>query len=231
MRTHLTALLLLCASPALADDWHLTAELGTDVPVQIGAKAVVEAPNRLRLSTSVGIMPGAYVDLINSAAESFEWYGEPTAKLLEIMLQNTIVWRTHVGWRPWAEYGFYFEAGYGLAVATGSTVDQQSLSEASGATAPTTMSGQSTDFESSATLHMIDVETGWQWNIWESVWLRTALGGTFTVSSSATVERTFDSSAPAWDIFESLTEDYLVDTLDTYAHSVVATVAVGYRFF
>lgn len=231
--TRMSVLLAVLAAPsaATAEGWHLTAELLTDVPIQVGAKVVAEAPQRVRLSTSVGVMPSAYVDLINSTAESFEWYGESTAKLIEIMLQNTVVWRTHVGWRPFPERGFYFEAGYGLGVATGSTVGQADLAEASGAESPMTRGGESLDFESGAVLHMADVEVGWQWNLWEDLWLRAALGGAFTLGSSVTIERTFESSAPAWDTFETASEDYLIETLDTYAHTVVGTLAVGYRFF
>src|SRR6266545_1250172 len=49
-----------------ADGWHLSLGAGTDFPVAVGGRVELEAPFRLHLSTSLGFIPGLYVDAINS---------------------------------------------------------------------------------------------------------------------------------------------------------------------
>ncbi len=231
MRTVALAALLLPAA-SLADDWHVNAELVTDVPIMVGGHLVVETPSRLRIGNSLGVMPGAYVDLINDTATSFEWYGDATAAIIEAVVEDALVWRSHLGWRPFAERGFYVETGYTFVGLSGGTVDESLLVEATGEKPPSRPSGGSKfEFEAEAAMHMIDVELGWQWNVWEAVWLRTALGGAFTLSSSAKVERQFDApAAAAWDAFEDESEAYLVDTFESYGHTAVFSVAAGWRF-
>ncbi|MFN3201380.1 MAG: hypothetical protein ACE366_23465 [Bradymonadia bacterium] len=212
--------------------WHLTTELVNDVPVQIGLRATLTTPNRIRFGTSIGYMPGAYVDLINNTAEALDWYGEPTALLIETIISDSLISRTHVGWQPWADKGFYFEAGYAfVGVSSGGTVTAQELATAAEIETPN-IGNSDRGFEASATLHMVDLEVGWMWSAWDALWLRAALGGAFTVSSSATVERNFSSGpAQAWDTFEQASEDYLVDIFGSYGHTVVLSMAVGYQVF
>ncbi len=228
----LPALLTLLAPPAQAE-WHLAAEMLTDVPVQVGGALRVEGPKGLRLGTSLGVMPQAYVDLINDTALAFEWYDEPTAKLIETIMQNSLVSRTHVGWAPFEGWGFYAELGYGFVGLSGAAVGSELLTEAAGLSVPSTSRGSDLEFDASAVLHMLDVEFGWQWAVWEeALWLRAAIGGAFTLSTSATVERKFEAPLGAlWDEFEAGAEDYLVDTLSTYGHTGTLSIAAAYRFF
>lgn len=216
---------------AAVEAWHVDAEVLTDVPIMVGGRITLETPDRLRLSTALGVMPGAYVDLINDTALAFEWYGEPTAALIEAVVDNSLVSRTHAGWRPFAERGFYMEAGYTFVGLSSGTVDDSDLTGATGVSGPS--GGGNSEFDVGAQLHMLDVELGWRWALWEQLAVRAALGGAFTVSSSATVERTSESGGGAalWSAFESASEEYLVDTFESYGHSVVASIAVGWRFF
>lgn len=217
---------------AVADDWHLTVEALTDVPVMVGGGVRVDAPGRLRLRSAVGYMPSTYVDIINSTAERFDWYGEATSTLIETLVQNSLILRLHVGWQPWAERGFYFEGGYTLGRASGQAVEQDTLTSASGVTAPEGDDGRELDADT--TIHMANVEAGWQWQVADDLWIRTALGGAFTVAASSTINRNFSTSGPSarlWDTFEEAGEAYVVDVLESYAHTVVLSVAVGYRLF
>jgi hypothetical protein len=79
----------------------------TDVPVQPGAKVTLEFPFRVQLSTSVGALPAAYIDLINAVVVAADGYDKQTADLVSDALQNSLVWRLHVGFRPLADYGWY----------------------------------------------------------------------------------------------------------------------------
>lgn len=217
---------------ASGDDWHLTIEALTDIPVMVGGRVGVEAPGRVRFGTSVGFMPSSYVDIINSTAETFDWYGEATATLIETIVQNSLILRLHAGWHPWAERGFYFEGGYTLGIASGNAVGQDTIAGASGADSPD--ADENRELDADTTIHMADVEVGWQWKVVDDVWVRTALGGAFTLAADSVISRNFNTSGPnarLWDAFEEAGELYVIDVLETYAHTVVLSVAVGYRLF
>lgn len=230
-RLVITAYLLACGPAAADEAWHLTAEVLTDVPVQVGARATVEGPHRLRAGTSLGVMPESYVSTINETALAYDLYPQATATLIEAVLQDSLIWRTHAGWRPFAKRGLYFELGYGLARVSGNSVGQEVVATAAGLDAPRD-AGRALRFEASASLHMLDVEIGWVWALPANLQLRTAIGGAFTLASSATINREFDTVfTPAWDAFEGAGERYLVDMFDTYAHTATLTVAIGYQIF
>ena len=103
------------APSALASPWHLGAEVTTDVPAAISGRVSFEMPLRLRLSTSVGVLPEPYVALINEVVVAAGGYDESTAAVVESALASSLVWRSQVGWRPLADWGLYFDAGYSLA--------------------------------------------------------------------------------------------------------------------
>jgi hypothetical protein len=111
-------LLALQAAPALAQEpapaarWSLALGAGTDFPLAVGVRLDAEGPYRLRLSTSLGLVPGPYVDAINASVVALGGYDNATAGLLKQTLSSSLIWRTHVGWRAW--HGFYLEAGYGV---------------------------------------------------------------------------------------------------------------------
>jgi hypothetical protein len=72
---------------------------GTDFPIAVGARLEIEARSRLRISTSVGILPGMYVDAISAEVVARGGYGEETGDLVKRSLERAIVWRAHVGAR------------------------------------------------------------------------------------------------------------------------------------
>jgi hypothetical protein len=78
------------------DDWSVSVEAMTDVPILVGGRAMVEGPGRLRLTGSLGAYPGAYVEL-----------------------PDAVVARAHLGWRPSSKLGLHVEAGWGFATLGG----------------------------------------------------------------------------------------------------------------
>ena len=226
------------ASPADArgrgdnQEWHLHAELVTDAPLQLGARAVVIAPHRLRLSMSLGVMPSAYVNLINDLARAFDWYDPFTAAIIESALGNSLIMRWHAGWQPWEERGFYFELGYTLATLGGGTTTEQILADATGLEPDDRSRSHSRAYQIDSTLHLIDVELGWEW-VFDDTWtLRTALGYAGTVASSTTVEAQFPARfTAAVHAIESGTAAYLDDVYTSYVHTAVLTLGIGFRVF
>ena len=77
-RLTLLAALLASGSPALAQDAtvkaktrqpriSLGAEALSEFPMQVGGRVWVELPGRIRLSTTLGYLPGAYESAVNAA--------------------------------------------------------------------------------------------------------------------------------------------------------------------
>ncbi len=212
---------------------HLDIEAVTDIPISLGVNLALELPGGWRASSGVGVLPAGYVSLINAVVESIpDTYDEATGDLIEETLQQSLVWRTHVGWQ--SAWGIYFDAGYGLITLGGGTSTEAVLAALTGIDAPST-GGSTSDYDIASTLHMIDLEVGWK-RVYQDRWtVRAALGFTGTLAASSTVKATFVPDRPAGQRlvaeFEDFVEDYLVDTYTSYVFSPVVTVAFGYRFF
>src|SRR5437868_4513066 len=81
-------------------DYHLGVEALTDFPIDVGAKVWAEFPYRLRVNTSIGVLPGGYVDVINGILVAADAYTNSDADLIQTALKSSLIWRIHVGWRP-----------------------------------------------------------------------------------------------------------------------------------
>ena len=205
----------------------------TDVAIHAGVKSTVEGPYRLRYSLSAGILPGPYLDLINTICTGFGWYDDATADLIASALQNSVVIRNHLGWRPFKRHGFQFELGYGLVTLGGGVSGSDVISAATGEEIPDDLD-ETFSFSVAATLHMADVTVGWEWVLWKHLVIRADVGGAFTLGSNTIVEQDFDElnrfAQPYVDDFEVWAEDYLDDTFTSYVHTPTIGLAVGYRF-
>ncbi|MBI5502564.1 MAG: hypothetical protein HY907_20130 [Deltaproteobacteria bacterium] len=225
--------LALHASPASAE-WRLGVEALTDVPVQFGGRVWVEFPYGVRVDTSLGWLPGPYVDVINAIVVGLEGYDQNTADLVAGALSSSLVWRLHAGWRPLPDWGFYFEAGYGLAALGGGLGAEQLITAATGRAPPHDVPADRT-YDITSLVHMIDVEVGWQWALFDDrLTLRTAIGFAGTVGASTTIEPQFTPlTADGRRGVEQLTEAgeaYLDDVYTSYVFTPVVTAAVGYQF-
>lgn len=226
-------LVALAPSRASASPWRLTLSAGTDFPIALSARADVEGPYRLRASTSLGVMPGAYVDAINALATSAGWYTQSEADLIRIALQTSLVWRTHVGWRPFARHGFNVMAGYGLVALGGGASAQQLIAGITGQMPPgNNATAASATYAVSSTLHMIDVELGWEWRLLgEHLVVQAALGFAGTLASHTTITPQYTPRYPqATATFANYGAAYLDDTLQSYVFTPTLSVFAGYRF-
>ncbi|MBI5502888.1 MAG: hypothetical protein HY907_21770 [Deltaproteobacteria bacterium] len=227
--------LVLVATPATARaaDWRLGMEALTDLPLQAGGRWWVEAPYGLHLDTSLGSLPPGYVDLINSVVVEFEGYGEDTATLISAVVSSSLVWRIHLGWRPSADWGFYFTAGYGMVAMNGEVAAGKLILAVLGQKIAEGVPDANGSYRASSTLHMVDAEIGYMWSMIEDhLTVRLALGFAGTVASATTVEPRFQPAQPAavaeW---TRRSAQYLDDIYTKYLFLPLISVGVGYRYF
>jgi len=219
------------ADDATAPRWRTAVGVATDFPVDVGARLDVETPFRLRLNTTLGFLPKAYVGAMNGVLEGFGAYDASTGDLIESTIQSSLVWRTHVGYRPFPKLGFYFDVGYGLVALGGNASTAALLEGVTGKTLPPQDANGTETFSAKATLHMLDVEVGWTFALAEHWQLRTALGGAFTLGSSTTITPQFTPRAPALVAsFAQAADDYLDTTFRDYVLTPVVSVGVAYTF-
>jgi len=211
--------------------WKFAAGVGTDFPMDVGARFDLEMPFRIRLSTTFGFMPKPYAATINGFLEGVGVYDDNVGNLIEATLQSSFVWRTHVGWRPFAAHGFYVDAGYGLVTLGGSTTSSELVSAATGQTFPSSEGNRTHDFNANLTLHMVDAELGWLFTLLPHWQLRVALGRAFTVGSSTSITPQFQVRSPAATAaFEQYAESFLNDEVRSYAMTPVVSVGTAYVF-
>lgn len=211
--------------------WDITVEANTDFPLSVGGRLGVESPWRLRLSTSLGYLPAAYVGLVNDVAVELGAYGRNEAELIESALNNSLVWRTHVGWRPFAGAGLYVEGGYGLVALGGEANAEEVLATLTGIEPPVGESVLNREYRVRSVLHMLDVELGWRWGLGAGWTARTALGAAFTLDSNSRVEPQFEPSQPLLvNAFARLAEGELDRTFERYVHLPVLSFSLGYAF-
>ena len=224
----------------------LSAELGTDFPVSIGARGSLEhRATRLRLHTGLGLMPEPYVDGINAFVIAVNGYDRETADLIKASLKDSLVWHASAGWRPVEGSGFYADLGYRFVGFGGGLAASAVISKAIGVPLPSgEESGDFNAYDVSTSVHMGMAELGWLWSLGERWSLRGALGATTAFQVRAVVDLDeeqdgfWDQSAAAglsffdWLFgFQGSAEEFLEETLDKHMHSPVCPVALSYRFF
>jgi len=211
--------------------WDITVEANTDFPLSVGGRVGVESPWRLRLSTSLGYLPGMYLQAVNDVAVALDVYDRQRANLIKQSLKNSLVWRTHAGWRPFPGAGLYVEGGYGLVALGGRTNPEDVLAALTGINPPLGESVLDREYRVRSVLHMLDVEVGWRWGLGSGWTARTALGAAFTLDSNTRVEPTFEPEQPLLvNLFTGFAENYLDDTFEKYVHLPVLSFSIGYAF-
>ena len=218
--------------------WSVRLEGITDAPLQIGAGLLIEAPARLRLRSSVGVMSGTYIRWSNALIDAIEEdYPEQAAELISNSLENSLVWRTQLGLRPFAHTGLYVHGGY-TYVRLGGAVTGAELLEAALAIdveeGDTSQMRVADEVEIDSALHMIDAELGWEWWPATRLSIRLGVGLSYTFSSSSEVTARFDADR---DVdpdrvaeLERAGEDYLNLVYQNYLHPPTVTLALGWRF-
>lgn len=210
----------------------------TDVPLMLGAGVLFEGDSRLRLRTSLGVMPKGYLRLSNALVErANEEYPEAAKILVERALDESIVWRSQVGWRPFERAGFYTHVGYTLLGLRGAASGDELIAAAEAFDEdqgelmrrmnPSTIGIGSR-------LHLVDLELGWDFRLGERANLRLGAGWAYTFYSKTAIEAEFDESAgmEAEEVafFEEVSGKYLDAIYRSFVHPPSVSVAFGLRF-
>ena len=120
---------------------------------------------------------------------------------------------------------------YSLVVLGGGVSGEALVAAATGMDRPGTTL-ESRGYQVSSTLHMIDVEVGWELVFWDHLQVRAALGFAGTLAASARVEPDFvPRLLQPVDAFSRAAEDYLGDIYESYVFTPVFSVGVGYLLF
>lgn len=219
----------LAQGAAEPDEWHFAGDVQTDFPVDVAFRMQLEMPFRVRLATSIGVMPGPYVDAINTFLVGVNAYDADTAALVKTALDASLVWRTHAGYRPLRDHGLYLEAGYGLVTLGGGASAAELVAGVTGRTLPPSQG--KLNFNVRSTLHMADVEIGWEWTIVKYLHVRAAAGGAFTFAAQTVVKNDSDLSGRAMESFEEGSASYLDSLYRSYVFTPVVTLGVGGQAF
>lgn len=168
-------------------DKRLSVDLQSLAPLMAGGGVTLRTESGMRLGLLAGVLPEAYVSMINATATSLELYPEETADLIETVLGRSLVLGAQVGWAGSDGGGFFVEVGYALVTLGGSTGAQAVLTALTDAEVPDEAAGDEAEFEIDSTLHMVRAEAGWIWRLGSRLDLKASLGGAFTVGSKTTV--------------------------------------------
>jgi len=209
---------------------HLTLQGGTDFPLDVGGGLALEIPGRLELSGDVGVLPGAYVDAANAALVSADAYDPTTGTLIHEALHNSLIWRAHVGWRPFSGCGFFIQAGYGNATLNAGLTAAQ-VTEATGVGMPYSVSPNA-NVELHTKIHMMDAQLGWRWLIGDRVVIRTAIGAVHAFASKSTL--TVHDAGVLTPYAKQLSEpgaQEIDQAVTTYGNTFEITLGLGIRAF
>ena len=105
---------------------------GTNLPASVGGGLILYFPAGLYLGNSFGVMPSAYVKLINKVLVAGGEYDQATADLIEKALTNSFVYDLYFGWDPGKPGGFTFNVGYELMTMGGRASTLAVISKATG---------------------------------------------------------------------------------------------------
>jgi len=218
--------------PRGASPVSLALGAGTDFPLSVHVVGLLELPGRLQLSTSLGLLPRSYLEVLNDVLVETGAYGEDEALLVEDSLSSAVAWRTFLGWRPSAHHGFYFAVGYTLLALGGNVTGTDTLFRALGLELSDELLEEVPLARVHSTLHQGAAELGWQWQLPARLKLKLGLGGFGTFAASSSLEP--EVAEPLASLAEPLLGPAEVELNDTYrghVHGGYVSLALFFTLF
>lgn len=199
---------------------------GTALPLHLGVEGVLELPYRIQIAGEIGWMPPGYVDLVNAVCTGFGWYDPTTASLIRAALEDALVLRIGVGFRPFPHEGFEIRAGYTAAILGGGL----SAAEAIEATTGRDVRAAGTEVPLQATVHGLQIVLAWAFFIERVFLLRFELAYFQVFYAHTWIAVDPARGGTAVEAASAALDTYLNDTLSTYVKTPTLSVFVGYRF-
>lgn len=221
--------LLACNNASAEERWTPSVELVTTIPLDVAERMSLEAPNRLHLRASIGVMP--YASLIDKVIQGFGGYGEAEAEVIKQALSRSLVFRVQGGFRPFAHLGLYMDVGYSLITLGGDLNGDDVIVLGRGLIAPQDATSPFRHYKVSSTLHLVVLEVGWEQPLLDWLMVRAALGFAGAQGASSSIEPTFsDVDATLLKAYCEQTAEYLDQLYTTYLYTPTLTLGVGVRF-
>jgi hypothetical protein len=220
------------SAPSGGSSPSLALGAGTDFPLSVHVAGLLELPGRVQLSTSLGLLPRSYLEVLNDVLVETGAYGEDEALLVEDSLSSAVVWRTFVGWRPFEHRGFYFAGGYTLLTLGGNVTSTDTLFRALGLEVPDELLEEVALARVHSTLHQGAAELGWQWQLPARLKLKLGLGGFTTFAASSSLEP--EVAEPLASLVEPLLGPAEVELNDTFrgnVHGGYVSLALYFTLF
>ena len=212
--------------------WHVVAEGTTDLPLAISGRALLESPGRFRLAGSLGVMPRPYVQLLNQIIIAAGGYDRRFGPVFVDTLTSSLVPRVQLGWRPWADLGWYADLGYSVLTLGSASAAESFVGGLVPLPDELMRQIESRHYRVEATVHLAVVELGYEWLALDALTLRWAVGfaGTFAASASIDPEgREYSTDDPVT-AFSNQAEGKLHDLLTSYGFMPTIAFGLGYRF-
>ena len=225
----LAGLLLVRGRANAEERWTPSVELTTTIPLDVAERVSLEAPNRLHLRASIGVMP--YASLIDKVIKGFGGYGDAEAGVIREALSKSLVFRAQAGFRPFADLGLYLDVGYSLVTLGGDLNGTDVIVLGRGGIAPQDATSSFRHYRVSSTLHLVVLELGWEQALLDWLFVRGALGFAGAQGASSSIEPTFtDIEAALLRAYCEQAAEYLDQLYTTYVYTPTLTLGVGVRF-
>lgn len=160
---------------------------GTDFPLSLGAKSYVEIPYGINFSFGIGYLPKLYVETINDIVVSFDGYDENTADLIENSISDSLILSCAVGYKPFKNYGFYFDFGYFIAMLGGNVSSSELIAIVTGIDFSDYVNNDR-EIPASSTLHNLFFHLGYKFYPYKKMVIDTGLGLFKTIASKTELE-------------------------------------------
>lgn len=217
---------LFAHADAAAEEPRLTLDVGTDVPLGIGAFVETEFGPRVRLGLGALWVPPGYVELSDEVAQGVGGYNDLTSELVRAATDNALALRLRAGIRPIPTEGLYIDFIYTVLTLGGAF----SAADLAGASGQDSSGGEAVGWDLASTVHQLGFEVGWRFLLPERLSLRVGIGGSFTVAADVTAEAVDPARPMLADAVARAGEVYLQDTFLSYVHLPVLSVALGWDF-
>lgn len=211
---------------------------GTNLPASVGGGLILHFPAGIYLGNSFGVMPSAYVKLINKVLVAGGEYDQATADLIEKALTNSFVYDLFLGWDPGKPGGFTFNVGYELMTLGGRASTLAVISQATGKKLGAELAALTKNTVPVKTmLHNVTARLGYKLIIVDHLTFDFYVGVLKTVAAKSDIQlaglgRNRSSQvAQALVVYDRQINSYMRSLYVHYIVSPLIVVNIGYRFW